>query len=413
MAAIQKKSFFGAGFWSVVFVLNFIGMIALLFILELDEQLAVVTKVISAVWSAAAFLLGLLGWKKEESRLSLPEVLVRLPMKILNTVVFVSLIATFYIKFFYTTPVSIKIQNEYGEEVLEGISINGISGATQHLPNGEYAVFFANSLYEEENTTLGKIYVPLLRNAPITKTYRCHLKKGALKFNLHQQHTRLEVYPVEIKASVKDLKSHSYEPYETEFVIENLLEGKYGYRASNEWAETTSDTVEVKFPDTTLIELDLKPKESGIRIKVDYRKGNIKPDNLQRKLRYFWDRSYLEQYSGQTLEFFIPLQDYQQHLIEIKYYDENLYYGNLVGLTRPGTITLECPLEIYPISIVDFYGPKHPDAAVYIDGENRGSLDHLEYTISLPVFDGFRNVKVGNWEQMIRFPTLDNYVEIP
>ena len=63
----------------IVFILNFFGVSLLFLLLELEDQLDSIIKVITAVWGGASILLIFLGFKKDSATLTFQEVL---PLKI-------------------------------------------------------------------------------------------------------------------------------------------------------------------------------------------------------------------------------------------------------------------------------------------------------------------------------------------
>lgn len=397
-----------------LFIVNFLGIIILLFIFS--DKLDTISKVVSVVWGAVSILLTSLGWKKKSNELSLAQVLILPPMKILNVVISLGLLFIYQQIWVQKIPAKFTLINEHaqgvsGKDVLEinDRELTDIEDgvAKPILKYGDNYISFAGDgshYLNIKDTIVVPIfsYIPFLRNKPIEKKYYCRFKKGIVQFDLNVSNSTIAIYPDTVR--YPGMSAFTKNNLQETFLTDSLPVGKYNYKVTHDWYRVASGSLTVAFKKTVRLPLQLRAIQSGIHLDIDY-------DYDLSQLELYLDHSYkpeIQLISNPA----IPISDFKQYFIELKDFNHFYYYSTYYALSKPGIEYLKCHLTLQPVSFVKFYSADFAGYDIYIDDKNRGFLDQDIGSALLPVFDGTREIRVGNWERTIKFPVIDNYIEI-
>jgi len=398
-----------------LFIVNFLGVVILLLIFS--DKLDIISKVVSVVWGAASLLLTSLGWKKKSNELSLEQVLMLPPMKRLNVVILLGLLFIYQQIWFQEIPAKLVFINEHGQGVTEKniLEINNLelidienSVATPNLKYGINYISFAgdgmgNYLNMKDTIVVPLFsYIPFLRARPIERRYYCRFKKGIAQFDLNVSNSTIEINPDTVR--YPGMSSFTINNFGKTFITDSLPIGKYSYKISHEWYRDISGIFSVNFKEIARPPLRLKPINSGIHLDIDY-------DYDLGQLELYLDHSYKPDIQLISNPF-IPISDFKQYFIELKDLNHFYYYSTYYALSKPGIEYLKCHLTLQPVSFVKFYSTDFAGFDIYIDDKHRGSLDQDIGSILLPVFDGTRKIRISDWERTIKFPVIDNYIEI-
>jgi hypothetical protein len=410
-AKVKLKTSTEEVLFTILFFINIFGTAFLCWILGFGDHLDSFVKVISAVWAGASIILGSLGFKRNENGLKLGKVLVLWQMKILNILVIAILVYFSYQKYFHEITITLEFKNEYGELVQEGVLFNQFATTSLDLTPGTYEVKFENRSYKESGQINDKIYVPLIWGKPFTRKYQINLIRGAIEFKNLPINFPDETM-LEIVADNKKIDKIEKTITESSVVVGNLPPGNYRYNLLNQWIESEPKKVKIFTKDTIPISVNFKTLDSGFIINID--KTNIPEDKLRNSSGYsvILDNSLEAQYSWTKLNFKIEIKDKKNYFLEIKDVENELYYSENLALSEVRVDNIECKMTTPQLSFVEFFAPYYKGKLVTVDGEERGNLDSKVGTIVLPIFDGYRKIKIGVWERLIRFPVLDDYIEV-
>lgn len=421
---------------SVIFCLNLVGVVVLFFLFEIEGKFDTIIKVISGGLGGISggmfiFFKSLVKFLNNEEKfknVSFRQVLRKPPLNILNFLIFMGLLLVFGHKYFHEVSVKLYIENEFNKtpigKVLIDQSANSIKDwisiqlkPGMKSPNEKYitkkdTIYFSLKPGKHSLTFTGdgyyeiqdSIYVPLFRHKNIYREIPVKSKKGTLHFKITPNDAVNSI--LEIDDSKKRIEPVKVQVVGNEYTTENLFVGEYGYKVSHQWYKEMSGRAVVEFNDTNDVEVLMTRESSGIRIKLD-------SESDYQDVGVFLDRQYREEYIlGDVLE----IRDFDTHLVELKDLENfTFYYSSHVSLSANElelVKTLECHLTPQPISYVEFYCRNSAEGEIFIDGQWRGSLDSYEGSIFLPVFDGYRDIKIGKWKSTIKFPVIGNYVEI-
>lgn len=424
---------------SIIFCLNLVGAGILFFLFEIEGTFDTIIKGISGVLGGISGVMSLffkslvksLNSGEKLKNVSFHRILMQSPLKILNIILFIGLLLIFYHKYFHEVRVELYIKNEFdqipkGEALIEQsatltrdliflpLEPDMVISEERYkvikntiivsLKPGKYSLTFTGDGYYEIQDT---IYVPLFRYTKIPEYYTCHYKKGKLSFKILPEDVNNPLLEIRsMDTPIRLSEPISVRVIGNEFTTDSLRFGKYRYTVSHQWYEKQSGTKNVTKADIDTVPIQMKPESSGIRIVLD-------SESDQKNIGVFLNRQYKGKYTpGNVLE----IKDFDTHLVELKdLEDYTFYYSSYVSLSpKDLEKTLECHLTPQPISYVEFYSNSsgYAGQGIFVDGQYRGSLDSYEGSIFLPVFDGYRDVKIEDWKRTIKFPVIGNYVEI-